>query len=215
MFDELKFLNFVEAMMEEKDDPSVFTEVTNPTLPDFAHLHLVHGDSEKQTSYRLRTSPDQRTDADDASFLERMDGYRRVVIPRLPSWAPNWAQRRLSCPVPGDYDMPETEGLRPYRASGSLKSSASFTAIKNGVLYPSYTGKDVDGHQLYQLKTKGRLLGTVSVVGSDFYGSDPTLIATEAACIVISTRVLTPGQSNYEALLRTLVGDRNADGTLL
>ena len=202
MMEDLKFLNLVEPLLEEKDDPSVFTDISKPTLVDFAHLHLIH-DSEGRESFRLRTSSEQRTDSDDASFLKRTDGYKSAVIPRLPSWAPNWAQRRLSFPVAGDYDMPNIESMSPYCASGSLKPTATFVGIDHDVLY--------------ELKTKGQHLGTVSVAGSDFYGRDLTLMAEEAIFIISPMdELLFPlGQTSYEALLRTLSGDRNADGTLL
>ncbi|KAH7161932.1 heterokaryon incompatibility protein-domain-containing protein [Dactylonectria estremocensis] len=138
-FKDLRFLNLVEALMEEKDDSSVFTGITGPTLLDFAHLRLIHDESKKQTSFRLRTSPKQRIETDDASFLELFFG----------------------------------------------------------------------------IKTQGRHLGTVSVVGDDFYGRDLILVVVEAFRIVASMEeyVRPPGQSPYEALLRTLSGDRNADGT--
>jgi hypothetical protein len=202
MMGDLKFLNLVDTLSDEKDDPSVFTEISKPTTADFAHLHMIH-DSEGRTSFRLRTSSEQRTDSDDASFLKWADGYKSVVIPRLPSWAPNWAQRRLRFPVPGDYEMPETESMVPYRASGSLKPVATFVGINQD--------------NLYELRTKGQHLGIISVVGSDFYGRDLTIMAEEAACITGSMdELLFPlRQSCHEALLRTLSGDRNADGTLL
>ena len=202
MMEDLNFLNLVETLLDEKDDPVVFTEIPKPTLVDFAHLHLIDV-SEGQTSFRLRTSPEQRTGSEDASFLKRATGYKSTIIPRLPSWAPNWAQRRLRFPVPGDYDMPRIESMSPYCASGPLKLAATFVGINSD--------------SLHELKTKGQLLGTVDVAGSDFYGRDLALMAEEAAYIISSMDepLFPSGQTGHDAMLRTLAGDRNADGTLL
>jgi hypothetical protein len=134
-----------------------------------------------------------------------MDGRKRVIIPRLPSWVPNWAQIRLSNPVPEDYDMLGGcgNGIHPYCASGTLKADFQFVETSDS--------------SLFELRTKGVELGCVSIIGEDFYGRAADSIFMEAVSIVESLEelVIPVGQSTKEAILRTLAGDRYSLGALI
>lgn len=206
---DLRVLSLVESSMDEKDDPDTFTEIelNQLSLSDRAYIARVDG-----KYARIRTSMEQRTDQDDASLLTKLDGRKRVMIPRLPSWVPNWAQVRLSNPVPGDYDMPgdQEHGIHPYQASGTLKADYTVGQTSNGIVF--------------QLRTKGVAVGTVSRVGGDFYGHErnPILINDdmfmEAVGIVDSLEslyIIPPDQSLQEALVRTFAGDRSVSGTII
>jgi hypothetical protein len=193
---DLKFLNLVEPEIEEKDDPTNFTpfqEILKPTVIDIANIRAIN-----ERDLRVRTSPNQRLETDDATFLRRIDGFKRVVVPQLPTWSPNWAQGRLSFPVPGDHEM--NRGY-PYQALGSLKMSSTFVQDKSGFIM--------------ELKMKAAHLGTVSITGDDLYGGDVSSNFEKSFSLMAKAeRLCTPaGQMPTEALMRTLVGDRNADGT--
>jgi hypothetical protein len=193
-FKDLKFLSLVEPEIEEKDDPTNFTpleEIPNQTLVDIANIRWINGQN-----LRVRTSPNQRSELDDANYLQDIDGFKREVIPQLPSWSPNWAQGRLSHPIPGDYEMDQG---RPYQASGSLEMSARFHQRESGFVE--------------ELITKAVHVGTVSITGRDFYQRGFVANVKNAAEVMLDADSLIGSPSSKEALIRTIVGDRNADST--
>jgi hypothetical protein len=197
---DLRILSLVETTIEEKDDPEFFTKVDKLSTSDFAFIARIDGNE----NFRIRALKEQRTDEDDASFLTKLDNYKRVVIPRLPSWVPNWAQVRLSNAFLGGYEKPgDRHEICPYQASGSLKSTWQFVDTPEG--------------RTYELRTKGVQLGTVSIIGEDFVGSSTRDMFAEAASIVKSLEMvhIPLSQSREEALLRTCSGDRYPHGALI
>lgn len=139
-------------------------------------------------------------DEDDLNWLTNIDDLQRTRIPKLPSWAPNWAIPRITTPLFNDFETDVGSGVK-YNAAGDYPSEFHFIQEEESI--PE------------RLAVKGIIFDNVIATTKGLYPGDSSDFRKEILNLLLSLDIPSPYQNQAQALRLTLcLGNDTPDKTL-